>query len=98
MLVVAWLRVKGLPPPHGDEGADIVRGGLGDDFIDGGAGTDTAIFSGLRSSYTVNFGDGFIIVTGQDGTDTLVSVEFLQFDDGTRDLSDAPTSVDGWVV
>ncbi len=63
--------------------ANILRGGLGDDTLDGGGNVDRAIFSGARSAYTVTHTGGTATVSGTDGTDTLTNVEFFQFDDQT---------------
>jgi Ca2+-binding RTX toxin-like protein len=60
-------------------GSDSLSGGLGNDTLDGGAGADTAVYSGNRVSYTVS-GAG-ISISGPDGTDTLISIERLQFSD-----------------
>lgn len=60
------------------------RGNLGNDTINGGDGIDTAIFSGNRASYTLtDLGGGSVRVVGADGTDTLNSIEKLQFADQT---------------
>jgi hypothetical protein len=61
---------------------------LKDQTFDGGAGTDTAIFSGAFRDYTVSSNDqGHITLTdkiaGRDGTDSFVNVERFTFDDGT---------------
>ena len=59
---------------------NILQGWGGADRIDGGAGVDTAVFSGLRSQSTVvRTTDGSLTVTGPDGADTLVNVERLKF-------------------
>ncbi|RZJ47492.1 MAG: matrixin family metalloprotease [Brevundimonas sp.] len=68
---------------HAGAGNDAIIGGVGNDTIDGGDGTDTAIFAGSFSAYSVTTTNGVITVTGPDGTDTLVNVERLAFDDGT---------------
>jgi hypothetical protein len=55
---------------------------LGNDQINGGAGTDTAVYSGLRASYTVtNNNNGTWTVIGREGTDTLTAMEKIQFND-----------------
>ena len=64
-------------------GDDFITGLAGDDAIDGGEGTDTAIFSGVRASYTISTAGGTTTVIGPDGTDTLTTVERLQFSDQT---------------
>jgi RTX calcium-binding nonapeptide repeat (4 copies) len=74
---------------------DTLRGGAGNDTIDGGSGVDTAEFTGARAGYTVTRNGSTITVTdidpsnGNDGTDTLTSIERLMFSDvmlafGTR--------------
>ncbi len=68
---------------NGLAGDDIINGGAGNDTIDGGDGTDTAVFSGVRSGYTVSTSGNTTTVTGPDGTDTLTNVERLQFSDLT---------------
>jgi len=68
------------------EDADVLIGGIGDDQINGGLGTDTAVFSGLRSQYVItliNIGVEAYSVVGPDGSDTLANIENVRFDDGT---------------
>jgi hypothetical protein len=73
----------------GGTGADTLIGGLGNDTIEGGSSDDVAIFSGLRDDYDIRIVGGKLEVVdqnlsdGNDGTDTLSNVEFLQFKDGT---------------
>ncbi len=76
-------------------GDDIVLAGTGSDSIDGGDGIDTAVFStALSGSDLVVVSDadgrvtGFTSVTTGADTDTLTSVERLQFSDATLDLAD----------
>ncbi|MEM9782755.1 MAG: Ig-like domain-containing protein [Pseudomonadota bacterium] len=72
-------------------GDNTITGGRGDDEIDGGGGTDTAVFSGVRADYEIGAnpdGPGISVrdtnaADGDDGTDTIVNVEFLQFADVT---------------
>ncbi|MBI2769498.1 MAG: M10 family metallopeptidase C-terminal domain-containing protein [Burkholderiales bacterium] len=67
----------------GNSARNRITGGGGDDVIDGGAGADTAVFSGARANYTVT-GSSTLTVkanSGTDGTDTLTSIERLQFTD-----------------
>ncbi|WP_080579286.1 beta strand repeat-containing protein [Sinorhizobium fredii] len=69
---------------------DTLIGGVGDDQIYGGLGTDTAVFSGLRSQYTItliNIGFEAYSVIGPDGSDTLVNVENARFDEGTFSMA-----------
>jgi Calx-beta domain len=59
-------------------------GTKGNNVIDGGAGTDTMVYSGNKASYTITpNADGSMTVTGPDGTDTLISIEKIQFADQT---------------
>lgn len=64
----------------GYEGDDSLSGGAGNDVLNGGAGDDVAVYSGLRSRYTVRtLDDGQVAVSGPDGSDTLSGIEFLRF-------------------
>ena len=60
------------------------RGNVGDDVLDGGVGIDVALFSSIRGKYVLsNIGTSFSVseTKGTDGTDTLTSIERLQFAD-----------------
>lgn len=80
-----------------------MKGGPGRDTIDGGAGSDTAIFSGQRSDYAIfTAASGETVVADgngtRDGTDRLISVEVLNFGSGTMSLAEAlvePDDSDG---
>ena len=66
----------------GQSGRDKLTGGAGDDLLHGGSDRDTAIFSGDVLGRSYARGAGAIIVTddvGTDGTDTLVSIQRIQF-------------------
>ncbi|MEP7350572.1 MAG: cadherin domain-containing protein [Sphingorhabdus sp.] len=74
----------------GEGGDDTLIGGEGNDTIYGGmADTDTAVYSGNASDYTVIINpDGTLTITdvrfgSPDGIDTLRHVELIQFADGT---------------
>ena len=84
----------GVDTIEGFGGNDVITGGAGDDHIDGGTGNDTAVYSGNASGYVITAefdesGDliGFSQVTdinggdGNEGSDTLISVETVQFAD-----------------
>ncbi|WP_420473118.1 DUF4214 domain-containing protein [Noviherbaspirillum sp. ST9] len=60
---------------------NALRGYAGNDQIDGGAGTDTVYVPGTAANNKVVRSGATITVTGSDGTDTLVNVERLRFDD-----------------
>ncbi|MCI5097906.1 MAG: hypothetical protein MRY77_16460, partial [Rhodobacteraceae bacterium] len=65
---------------YGDR--DQLKGGLGNDTIDGGAGSDVALFDGLSTDYTLTkVNSRAVFVVGADGTDSLINVEYFQFDD-----------------
>lgn len=74
---------------RGGGGNDELEGGAGDDDLDGGDDTDTAIFSGNRSDYSITSESPtiFIITDARadrpDGQDRVVDVEEFEFADGT---------------
>lgn len=69
----------------GDGFANIITGGGGNDTINGGDSIDIAVFAGFYADYTIlGNGAGSYTVTdnvGNDGTDTLTSIEILRFTD-----------------
>jgi hypothetical protein len=65
---------------------ETIVGGSGSDTIDGGAGTDTASWAHPANNYILSIANGAVSVkdkTGVDGTDTLISIERLNFTDRT---------------
>jgi len=75
----------------GGSGDDTLSGGSGDDTLNGGSGTDTAIYDGNVQVYLT---DGLLTFTdekgnmitfdaGDDGLDTLKSIEIIQFNNYT---------------
>ena len=65
---------------------DILIGGAGNDSLDGGTGTDRAVYDGLRSDYAITAtATGFTIsdlrASAPDGIDQLSHIEELQFSD-----------------
>ena len=76
-------------------GADTIYGLEGNDLITGGAGAnDTAVYQGARASYSVVTGGGNVqivdndaVADGDDGTDTVVGIEFAQFSDQTISIT-----------
>ena len=79
----------GLDTLNGGDGDDRLDGGADNDSITGGAGNDTAGYAGTRDSYEIrklSFGWQVGARTGDEGTDTLSGVEYLQFTDGTLAL------------
>ena len=73
---------------YGGTGADKMEGDVGDDYLDGGADADTAVFSGNFNEYQIGLaGANTTLTSNVEGTDTLVSVEFVQFKDGLYALN-----------
>ncbi len=72
----------------GGGGGDTLVGGGGNDTINGGSGTDTASFAGNASDYGISISGSTVTVTdnnvtdGDDGTDTVTTVEVLDFAGG----------------
>jgi VCBS repeat-containing protein len=78
----------------GGNGSDELFGGAGNDDIDGGNGQDTLVLLGKRFDYVLaQAQDGSITIRDRrpgspDGTDRLVSIERVQFADGTFKIVD----------
>jgi serralysin len=73
----------------GNDADNRFTGGLGNDWINGGGGTDTAVFSGRLSDYRIFNSLGQVLIEAKDGTsgfDTLVGIEKLSFQDQTIDV------------
>jgi hypothetical protein len=71
-------------------GNDTISGGAGNDTIDGGSGVDTAVYTGNLANFKITKTPTQITIkdnVGTSGTDTLVNVEKLKFDDMTVNLS-----------
>ncbi len=71
----------------GGPGDDILEGGAGDDWIDGGGNLDVVRFTGAFADYSLSMQGGNLVVTAlstNEGVDTLVSIERLQFADGLQ--------------
>jgi Ca2+-binding RTX toxin-like protein len=67
----------------GGAGDDVLFGGAGDDGLHGGDGIDTAVFVGASELYAITLEDAGWRIKGLDGSDLLISVERLAFDDIT---------------
>ena len=85
----------------GGSGNDQLTGGAGNDILTGDSGIDTAVFSGLKSSYSiqtflgvVTIADNAPTVDGNDGTDTLIGVEKAVFKNGEQLALAAPVVLD----
>ena len=76
---------------------DTFQGQPGTDFIDGGLGTDTVVYSGPIERYTViKSGNRYIVSepTGSDDTDYLTNIERLQFKESklALDITNGPVA------
>jgi Ca2+-binding RTX toxin-like protein len=77
---------------RGNLGNDQIEGRGGDDLLQGEGGVDTVIYSGNRADYLItDLENGSITIQDQragpnDGTDTVQTMEFFQFADGTLTL------------
>ncbi|MBM1312317.1 DUF4214 domain-containing protein [Sulfitobacter mediterraneus] len=77
---------------------DTLTGGRADDILEGGNGIDTAVFTGHQSGYSVLlYSDGQTTIQdrgpGGDGTDTLTSIEFLDFETEVPLFNDEPMNL-----
>ena len=76
----------------GGQGNDSLPGTRGNDIIDGGLGVDAAIYTGKITDYFIKYNRALGTATisdhraNADGTDSLKSIERLQFADKTFDL------------
>jgi len=74
---------------EGRGGDDTLYGQLGDDTLDGGSGVDLAFLFSARDQFTVTAaGGGAYLVSGPEGSDRLVGIEYVQFDTA------APVAID----
>jgi hypothetical protein len=67
----------------GNAADNVLMGYGGNDTIDGGAGSDTAVIRGNKAQSTVAIMGGTAKVSGPDGNDTLYNIERIRFDDVT---------------
>lgn len=83
----------------GEQYRDTLRGNGGNDILVGGSGIDVAIYSGPRSGYSLSNGaNGRTILdrtAGRDGSDTLGSIERLQFSDSVLAFDNSRTDSAG---
>jgi len=75
-----------------------LQGGAGNDLLDGGTGTDTAVLTGNFADYKVEiFEEGHLVtdnISNRDGITTLNGIETLQFADQTLSVNAALTTPD----
>ena len=67
----------------GNDQDNELGGNSGDNVLDGMDGFDTAIYPRQENAYTITENDDGTITVVGDGTDTLVSIEAIQFADDT---------------
>jgi hypothetical protein len=73
----------------GSESGDAFAPSAGNDTLNGLGGLDSAAYVGNLNDYKLVFSDAGVVVTGvmaAEGTDTLVSIERLNFADKTIDI------------
>jgi len=89
---------------EGFGGDDTLQGDAGDDKLIGGAGTDTAVYAGAYADYTFAPKGSGITVTDDntsgldEGTDTLLGIETLQFSDQTVAVTSVPLLINPTVT
>jgi Ca2+-binding RTX toxin-like protein len=76
----------------GGGGNDELYGDAGNDTLDGGANNDIAGFSGASTNFKISKSGANWVVSdtravGNQGTDTLINIERVKFDDRTLSLS-----------
>ncbi|MBV9955899.1 MAG: M10 family metallopeptidase, partial [Pseudolabrys sp.] len=84
----------------GGTGNDQIFENGANNIINGGNGTDTVVFRGIRSAYNITVLAGVTTVIGPDGTDTLTNIENLSFTGQNRlgkDFNNDATSDVLWV-
>ena len=77
----------------GRAGDDFLKGLEENDSLDGGEGVDTAVYLNNKADYTVEFNSDHVLVTasvGDEGTDTLINIEKIQFADETITVNSPP--------
>ncbi|MDO1583747.1 DUF4214 domain-containing protein [Rhizobium oryzicola] len=69
---------------NGGPGNDTLIGHGGNDTLVGGGGRDTVVYAGLKSSYQISRdAQGIVVSSPSTGTDHLIDIARLKFDDGT---------------
>lgn len=80
---------------RGGAGDDVLTGGAGNDILDGGLGNDTAVYSGNQSDYSFGLDDqGNLQVSSDNQRDSLLSIEQVQFTDGTITIDDGSVALE----
>lgn len=80
---------------RGGDGDDVLAGGSGNDILDGGLGNDAAVYSGNQSDYSFGHdGQGNLQVSSDNQRDSLLSIEQVQFTDGTISIDDGSVTLE----
>lgn len=80
-------------------GDDVLIGNSADNYLDGGAGVDGALFSGALAGYDLRYDVSSReytvadLTVGRDGTDTLINIEYASFAGYRGDLNDLTPAV-----
>lgn len=69
---------------------NVLRGNAGNNVLDGQGGIDTAVYAGPLAAYQRNAGAPAAVSGPGDGSDTLISIERLQFADQVLAFDTAP--------
>ena len=87
---LTWVTLTGDNPSGitGNAADNWLRGNSADNVLDGGEGEDTAVYCQAASEYSIERTEDGLTVDGPDGTDTLSSIEWIAFSDGTVATSD----------
>lgn len=75
---------------YGMRGDDTLSGAAGDDTLDGGTGADTVTVAGRRVDHVLQTSGSRATLQGAGGTDLLLNIEFVRFDDQTVQIASAP--------
>lgn len=74
---------------------DVLAGGSGNDILNGGQGQDTALYAGNQADHSFGLdSQGNLQVSSGEQRDTLVSIEQLQFADGTISIDDGSVTLE----
>ena len=71
-------------------GNDLIIAAPGNDIVDGGQGSDTVQYAGNLQDFLVQKqGNNYAVTNDYFGSDTLINIEFLKFNDQTISVADA---------
>ena len=82
----------------GNGDANVITGNSGNNILDGGAGADTAAYTGVLAQSALTFnGTQWVVNGGAEGTDTLSNIEIIEHGGGRYLLVD-PTGHSGFAT